>query len=104
VESFAAHRAMRAELGLAQGEGTLARLEAAGQEFWGVSAHGQPVAPLRVNAISATHAEADAFAQAARAGVNGGPARPGPACRRSLVVSGVRSVRRRALNGSSSRL
>jgi hypothetical protein len=28
-----------------------------------------------VNAISASHAETDAFAQAARAGVNGGPAR-----------------------------
>ena len=50
-------------------------LPAGGQEFWGINAHGQTIVPLRVNAISATHAEADAFAQAARAGVNGGPAR-----------------------------
>jgi hypothetical protein len=55
-----------------EGSGALARLEVGGQEFWGINAHGQPVSPLSVNAISATHAEADAFAQAARAGVNGG--------------------------------
>ena len=76
---FAAHAAMRADLGLpamgTEGSGALARLEAGGQEFWGINAHGQPVAPLSVNAISATHAEADAFAQAARAGVNGGTGR-----------------------------
>jgi RHS repeat-associated protein len=62
----------RGELGLAAGEGTLARLDVGGRSFYGINAHGQPVAPLRVNAISATHAEADAFAQAARAGSNGG--------------------------------
>jgi RHS repeat-associated protein len=76
---FAAHAAMRADLGLpamgAEGSGALARLEAGGQEFWGINAHGQSVSPLSVNAISATHAEADAFAQAARAGVNGGTGR-----------------------------
>jgi RHS repeat-associated protein len=75
ADVFAAHFAMRAQLGLKAGEGTLARLEVAGQEFWGINAHGQGVAPLSVNAISATHAEADAFAQAARAGVSGGTAR-----------------------------
>jgi RHS repeat-associated protein len=62
----------RAELGLAKGEGTIAKLEVGEGEFWGINAHGQPVSPLKVNAISATHAEADAFAQAARAGVKGG--------------------------------
>jgi filamentous hemagglutinin len=62
----------RAELGLKPGEGTLARLDVGGRRFYGINAHGQPVAPLGVNAISATHAEADAFAQAARAGVKGG--------------------------------
>jgi RHS repeat-associated protein len=74
-DPFAAHAAMREDFGLAKGEGTLARLEAGGKQFWGINAHGQSVAPLRVNAISATHAEADAFAQAARAGVKGGEAR-----------------------------
>jgi hypothetical protein len=39
--------------------------------FYGINAHGQPVT-LEVNAISATHAETDAFQQAANAGVNGG--------------------------------
>jgi filamentous hemagglutinin len=62
----------RAELSLKAGEGTLARLDVGGRRFYGINAHGQPVAPLGVNAISATHAEADAFAQAARAGVKGG--------------------------------
>ena len=62
----------RAELGLPAGEGTLARLDVGGKRFYGINAHGQPVAPLGVNAISATHAEADAFAQAARAGMKGG--------------------------------
>src|SRR5262249_36094305 len=57
AETFAAHAAWRADLGLpaigAEGAGTLARLEAGGQEFWGINAHGQSIAPLRVNAISA---------------------------------------------------
>jgi filamentous hemagglutinin len=64
----------RGELGLPAGEGTLARLDAGGKTFYGINAHGQPVAPLRTNAISTTHAEADAFAQAARAGISGGNA------------------------------
>jgi len=61
----------RSELGLAQGEGTLARLDVGGRNFYGINAHGQPV-NLRVNAITRTHAEADAFQQAANAGVSGG--------------------------------
>jgi RHS repeat-associated protein len=61
----------RAELGMNPGEGTLARLDVSGRSFYGISAHGQPV-NLNVNAISRTHAEADAFQQAANAGVRGG--------------------------------
>lgn len=61
----------RGELGLAQGEGTLARLDVGGHSFYGINAHGQPVS-LRVNAITRTHAEADAFQQAANAGLIGG--------------------------------
>lgn len=61
----------RGELGLAEGEGTLARLDVGGRSFYGINAHGQPV-NLRVNAITRTHAEADAFQQAANAGVSGG--------------------------------
>jgi RHS repeat-associated protein len=97
AETFAAHAAMRSELGLASGEGTLARLEAGGREFWGINAHGQSVAPLRVNAISATHAETDAFAQAARAGVNGGSARlvvDRALCPACGTFGGVRSLAR----------
>jgi len=63
--------ATRGELGLKVGEGTLARLDVGGRSFYGINAHGQPTTPLNVNAISATHAEADAFAQAARAGAKG---------------------------------
>jgi len=60
----------RAELGMAPGEGTLARLDIADRTFYGISAHGQPVT-LRVNAISASHAEADVFQQAANASIKG---------------------------------
>jgi hypothetical protein len=63
--------AFRSQLGLAPAEGTLARLDVGSQSFYGISAHGQDVS-LRVNAISATHAEADVFQQAANAGINGG--------------------------------
>ena len=63
----------RGELGLPAGEGTLARLDAGGKSFYGINAHGQPVS-LRVNAITRTHAEADAFQQAANDGVAGGRA------------------------------
>lgn len=93
---FVEHMEMRAGLGLQAGEGTLAKLEAGGQEFWGINAHGQPV-PLRVNPISATHAEADAFSQAARAGVNGGPARlivDRPLCQACGTFGAVRSMAR----------
>jgi RHS repeat-associated protein len=61
----------RAELGLPTGEGTLTRLDVGGRSFYGVNAHGQPIT-LRVNAITRTHAEADAFQQAANAGISGG--------------------------------
>jgi hypothetical protein len=96
-EVFAAHARMRAELGLAEGEGTLARLEIGGNEYWGINAHGQAVEPLRVNAISATHAEADAFAQAARAGESGGIARlvvDRELCPACGTFGGVRSMAR----------
>ena len=54
--------------------GVIAKLEIGDQSFYGVNAHGQPVT-LRVNAITSTHAEMDAFQQAANAGVKGGTAR-----------------------------
>jgi hypothetical protein len=60
---------VRSELGMVQGEGTLARLEIGGQRFYGINAHGQPV-NLRVNPISATHAETDVLQQAANAGAS----------------------------------
>jgi RHS repeat-associated protein len=71
--------AVRAELGpipgggLADG-GVLARFEVGEQSFLGHNAHGQAIS-LRVNAITATHAEADVFQQAANAGVKGGAGR-----------------------------
>jgi len=61
----------RQELGLVEGEGTLARLDVGGHSFYGVNAHGRPVT-LKVNAITKTHAEADVFQQAAEAAVSGG--------------------------------
>ncbi len=61
----------RSELGLAEGQGTLARLSVGEQSFYWINAHGQELS-IRVNAISATHAEADAFNQAFRSGVQGG--------------------------------
>jgi RHS repeat-associated protein len=61
----------RSQLELAPGQGTLARLDISGQSFYGINAHGQDIR-LSVNAISATHAEADVFQQAANAGINGG--------------------------------
>ena len=63
----------REALRMKPGEGTLARLDAGGRTFYGINAHGQPV-DLRVNPISRTHAETDAFQQAAAAGVRGGNA------------------------------
>jgi RHS repeat-associated protein len=50
------------------GSATLSRLDVGGQSFYGISAHGQGIT-MNVNAISATHAEADAFQQAINAGV-----------------------------------
>lgn len=63
----------RTGLGLSAGEGTLARLEVNGQTFYGINAHGQPIT-MGVNAITRTHAEADAFQQALNAGAKGGNA------------------------------
>jgi len=60
-------------LGLPVGAGTLARLDVGGRSFYGINAHGQAVS-LRVNAISATHAEADVFQQATNAQIGGGRA------------------------------
>ena len=88
---------LRAELGAKPGEGAVARLDVAGRSFYGINAHGQPVAPLRINAISATHAEADVFAQAARAGVKGGPGKlfvDRPLCASCGTFGGVRSMAR----------
>jgi len=61
----------RVELGMKAGEGTLARLDVGGRSFYGINAHGQPIR-FRTNAITRTHVEADAFQQAANAGVRGG--------------------------------
>lgn len=61
----------RQELGIPNGQGTLARLDIGGKRFYGINAHGRPV-NMKVNAITRTHAEADAFQQAASAGVRGG--------------------------------
>jgi RHS repeat-associated protein len=61
----------RAELGLNPGQGALARLDVGDRTFYGINAHGQPVS-LRTNPVTRTHAEADAFQQAANAGVSGG--------------------------------
>jgi RHS repeat-associated protein len=60
----------RRELGLSSGDGTLARLEIGGEQFYGINAHGQSVS-LRVNPISRTHAETDVFQQARNAGASG---------------------------------
>jgi hypothetical protein len=60
----------RSELGLASGEGTLARLQVGNSQFYGINAHGQPIT-MRVNAITRSHAEADAFQQALNSGVTG---------------------------------
>jgi hypothetical protein len=63
--------AFRQQLGLAPatlGATTLSRLEIADRVFYGISAHGQEIT-FSINAVSATHAEADAFQQAINAGV-----------------------------------
>ncbi len=50
--------------------GTLARLDIGGNSYYGINAHGTEIT-LNVNAITETHAEADAFQQAANAGMTG---------------------------------
>lgn len=57
---------------------TIARLEISGRKFFGISAASNPnrrKITLRVNPISRTHAEADAFQQALDAELKGGRAR-----------------------------
>ncbi len=76
--------------------GVIARLDVGGKSFYGVNAHGQPVT-MRVNAITATHAEMDAFQQAANAGARGGTARlfvDSELCGACGVNGGVRSLAR----------
>ncbi|MFA5952931.1 MAG: RHS repeat-associated core domain-containing protein [Hyphomicrobium sp.] len=89
-------KAFRNELGLAVGDGTLARLDAGGKSFYGINAHRQGV-NLSVNAISRTHAETDAFQQAFGAGVRGGDAAlfvDRPLCLACGVNGGVASMSR----------
>lgn len=76
--------------------GVLARLDVGGRSFYGINAHGQPVT-LRVNAITRTHAELDAFQQAANAGVRGGTGRlfvDAELCGACGQSGGVRSLAR----------
>lgn len=57
---------------------TIAKLEIAGQSFFGVNSSSNPyrrAITFNVNSITKTHAEADAFQQAADAGIRGGKAR-----------------------------
>jgi hypothetical protein len=61
-----------------QDTSTIAQLEIWGQTFWGVNSASNPTRrpiTLRVNPISRTHAEADAFQQAFDAGLADGVAR-----------------------------
>lgn len=57
---------------------TIAKLEIGSQSFLGINSGSNPSPrqiTLRVNPITKTHAEADAFQQAADAGIRGGKAR-----------------------------
>lgn len=57
---------------------TIAKLEMSGKSFFGINSANNPVRrtiTLRVNPISRTHAEADAFQQAFDLGLRGGSAR-----------------------------
>ncbi|MEG4985002.1 deaminase [Microcoleus sp. BR0-C5] len=57
---------------------TIAKLEIAGQSFFGINSGSNPnrrQITFNVNPITKTHAEADAFQQAADAGIRGGKAR-----------------------------
>jgi len=88
----------RADLGLQPGEGTLSSLDIGGQTFYGINAHGQPIT-MPVNAISASHAEADAFQQAINAGATGGEATltvDRPLCLACGQNGGIRSMMRNA--------
>ncbi len=76
--------------------GVVARLDIAGQTKYGVNAHGRRI-KLRVNPLSAKHAEADAFQQAADAGLRAESARlfvDAPLCGACLQESGVASLAR----------
>ena len=73
----------RQELGLAiagseDDTATVAKLEIGGSSFFGISSGSNPnrrPITLKVNPISRTHAEADAFQQAFDAGIRGGRGR-----------------------------
>jgi MafB19-like deaminase len=73
----------RQEIGLppagsAEDNATVAQLEIAGSVFFGINSGNNPhrrSITLRVNPISRTHAEADAFQQAYDVGLGGGRAR-----------------------------
>ncbi|MBD1809285.1 hypothetical protein H6F98_28065 [Microcoleus sp. FACHB-SPT15] len=57
---------------------TIAKLEIGGQTFFGINSGSNPhprQITFKVNPITKTHAEADAFQQAADAGIKGGKAR-----------------------------
>ncbi|WP_449419903.1 deaminase [Phormidium nigroviride] len=57
---------------------TIAKLEIGGQTFFGINSGSNPTRrkiTFSVNSITKTHAEADAFQQAADAGIRGGKAR-----------------------------
>lgn len=94
TDGMAALGQFRSELGLKNGVGTIALLEVGGRTFYGINAHGQPL-NMKINAISASHAETDAFQQAFNSGVRGGTAtlyvdRPlCPACGRNGGVRGL---------------
>ncbi|MEQ8969149.1 MAG: deaminase [Coleofasciculus sp. C1-SOL-03] len=64
--------------GSAEDYSTIAKLEIRGENFFGINSGDNPnprPITFRVNPITKTHAEADAFQQAADAGIRGGKAR-----------------------------
>jgi RHS repeat-associated protein len=92
---------LRAQLGSVPGGGQInggvvARLDAGGRSFYGINAHGQPTT-LRANALTATHAEMDAFQQASNANMRGGTGRlfvDTELCKACGQNGGVRSLAR----------
>ena len=92
---------LRAQLGNVPGGGQInggvvARLDAGGRSFYGINAHGQPTT-LRANALTATHAEMDAFQQASNANMRGGIGRlfvDTELCKACGQNGGVRSLAR----------